>query len=186
MLACLASGGVNAAPSGHSEGQSVDTHELQQYLHLRIPLSKAMDVRVVEATTDGVRLSAPLAPNINHRETVFGGSASAVAILSAWTLLYVRLEKEGISTRVVIQRNTMNYDRPITGEFVALSSIPGSTTWQKFLTTLKRKNRARISVSTVLHCNGEKVGELQGDFVAHRHNGEADARHVFHPGREAS
>src|SRR6266540_3523639 len=56
----------------------MDLAVLQKYLHDHIPLSKAMDVEVVEATDDGVTLAAPLAPNINHRETVFGGSASAV------------------------------------------------------------------------------------------------------------
>jgi thioesterase domain-containing protein len=70
----------------------VDRWELAQYLHEHIPLSRAMGVEVVEATWDGVSLRAPLAPNINHRETVFGGSASAVAILAAWALLYVRLQ----------------------------------------------------------------------------------------------
>lgn len=86
--------------------------ELQEYLHAHIPISKSMGVEVIEANGEGVKLSAPLAPNINHRETVFGGSASAVAILSAWTLLHVRLKQEGIGSRVVIQRNVMNYERP--------------------------------------------------------------------------
>ncbi|MFB3040360.1 MAG: YiiD C-terminal domain-containing protein, partial [Candidatus Poribacteria bacterium] len=69
----------------------MDLSALEEYLHEHIPLSKAIGVKVVEADSAGVTLSAPLAPNINHRETVFGGSASAVAILAAWTLLYVRL-----------------------------------------------------------------------------------------------
>ena len=52
-----------------------------------------MGVEVIEAAWNGVTLRAPLAPNINHRETVFGGSASAVAILAAWAILYVRLQQ---------------------------------------------------------------------------------------------
>ena len=57
--------------------------ELQTYLHQHIPLFQAMQVTVVEASLQQVVLTAPVAPNINHRETVFGGSASAVAILAA-------------------------------------------------------------------------------------------------------
>ena len=53
--------------------------KLEQYLHDHIPLSKAMQVAVVSLTTDAVVLSAPLPPNINHRDTVFGGSASAMS-----------------------------------------------------------------------------------------------------------
>lgn len=69
--------------------------ELQQYLHEHIPLSRAMQVSVVRAAQEGVVLSAPLAPNINHQETVFGGSASALAILAAWSLVHVRLQASG-------------------------------------------------------------------------------------------
>src|SRR3989344_2448014 len=63
-----------------------------------------MEVTVVEASPHQVVLSAPLAPNINHRETVFGGSASAVAILAAWSMLHLRLSAEGLGSRLVVQR----------------------------------------------------------------------------------
>jgi thioesterase domain-containing protein len=124
-----------------------------------------MRVEVLEATLERVTLYAPLAPNINHRNTVFGGSASALAILSAWALLYVKLKNESIGSRVVIQKSTMEYFRPITGGFMALSTMQDSA-WLKFVDTLMRKSRARISVASVLLCDGEKVGEFAGDFVA--------------------
>jgi hypothetical protein len=61
------------------ESPAVDRCELEHYLHEHIQLSQDMGVEVVEATWGGVTLQAPLAPTINHRETVFGGSASAAA-----------------------------------------------------------------------------------------------------------
>ncbi len=144
----------------------MNTQALQQYLHEHIPLSRAMEVQVIHATAEGITLSAPLAPNINHRQTVFGGSASAVAILAAWALLYVRLEQVGLKSRVVIQKNTMYYERPITSAFTAVSFSPDSASWQKFIELLQRKNRARISIAVTLHCDGAQVGMLEGDFVA--------------------
>jgi thioesterase domain-containing protein len=139
---------------------------LQRYLHDHIPLSRAMEVEVVEATDNGVTLAAPLAPNINHRETVFGGSASAVAILSAWTLMYLRLKSEQINARIVIQKNTMAYERPITGTCIATATIPDTTAWRRFVETLRRKSRARFTVRSILYRDAEKVGEFEGDFVA--------------------
>jgi thioesterase domain-containing protein len=143
-----------------------DLGQLQQYLYVNIPLSKAMGVEVQEAGLERVTLFAPLEPNINHRKTVFGGSASAVAILSAWTLLYVRLCGEGIDSRIVIQKNTVNYKSPITGGFTAVSEMAGGPVWDKFVKTLQRRQRARISVTATLYCEGQRVGELCGDFVA--------------------
>jgi thioesterase domain-containing protein len=144
----------------------MDREELEQFLHECIPLSKAIGIEVQEATIERVILAAPLTPNINHWATVFGGSASAVAILAAWALLYMRLRQAGLNSRLVIQKNTMTYDRPIADKFVATSSIDNPSDWQKFQEVFKRKKRARISVAVTLRCNGEKVGQMLGDFVA--------------------
>ena len=146
----------------------MDVPVLQRYLHDHIPLSKAMDVQVVEATEDRVTLSAPLEPNINHRDTVFGGSASAVAILSAWTLMYLRLKSEGFNVRIVIQKNTMTYERPIAGRFTASATLSDPALWHRFVDTLRRKSRGRFTVHSVLSHDSEKAGEFEGDFVAWR------------------
>ncbi len=127
-----------------------------------------MDITVVEVDRRSVVLSAPLGPNINHRETVFGGSAAAAAILAGWALLHTRLNHDGLRYRIVIQRNTMNYERPIRNTFVAVSAIQDSSVWENFIHSLQRKHRARISVMVKLFCEEEKVGELEGVFVAFR------------------
>lgn len=140
--------------------------ELERYLHDHIPLSKAMAVSVVEVHSERIVLGAPLAPNINHRETVFGGSASAVAILAAWSLVHTRLAEAGIANRLVIQRNSMDYQLPIFGEFTARSFIARPEAWQLFLRMLARKGRARVTVSAVLEFDGRTAGRLEGEFVA--------------------
>jgi thioesterase domain-containing protein len=140
--------------------------ELEQYLHDHIPLSKAMGVAVVSADADSVILQAPLAPNINHRETVFGGSASALAILAAWSLLHTRLQGKGIDARLVIQRNTMEYDKPIFGEFTARSSLEQDDNWTKFTRMLERRGRAIVTIISVIEHAGQVVGKLSGEFVA--------------------
>lgn len=140
--------------------------QLERYLRENIPLTRAMQVAVVEAGDDGVVLSAPLAPNINHRETVFGGSASALAILSAWALLHVRLRDPGVTSRLVIQRNTMDYRLPIEGAFTARSALTRPEDWEKFRRALARRGKARITVSSVLEFEGRAAGYFSGEFVA--------------------
>jgi thioesterase domain-containing protein len=143
----------------------VSPAQLEQYLHEHIPLSRAMQVSVLEVGHEEVVVAAPLAPNINHSETVFGGSASAVAILAAWALLHTRLHDAGITGRLVIQRNSMAYRLPIQGDFAARSSVSAEA-WQKFLRMLARKDIARITVSATLEYMGQAVGDFQGEFVA--------------------
>ncbi len=144
----------------------MDAGELEAYLHAHIPLSAAMQVSVRAVERDGVTLAAPLAPNINHRETVFGGSASAVAILAAWSLLHTRMLADGIAARLVIQSNTMDYDKPIFGEFTARSSLAEPDQWPRFMRMLARMRRARLRVHSVLESEGAVVGRLAGELVA--------------------
>jgi thioesterase domain-containing protein len=140
--------------------------DLERYLHEHIPLSKAMQVSVVSVDTNGVTLRAPLAPNINHQDTVFGGSASAVAILAGWSLLHTRLAGAGLTSRLVIQRNTVNYDLPIAGPFTARAFIRTPAAWESFVVMLGRKGRARLTVSCILEYDGRSAGRFEGGFVA--------------------
>jgi thioesterase domain-containing protein len=144
----------------------VTSDELQSYLHNHIPLTRAMQVSVVSVEPESVLLSAPLAPNINHRDTVFGGSAATLATLAAWCLVHTRLLAAGKPSRLVIQRNTMSYDQPIAGDFTARAVIPRPETWEPFMRLLERKGRARIAVSSELLFDGHVVGRFEGDFVA--------------------
>jgi thioesterase domain-containing protein len=139
---------------------------LQEYFHKHIPLSEAMAVEVEAATPQVVRLVAPLAPNTNHHGTVFGGSASAVAVLSAWGLLHVALVDADINAELVVQKSSMSYELPITGKFTSESMAPVPEKWQRFLTTLSKYKRARISIRSILNCDEKKVCEFEGDFVA--------------------
>jgi thioesterase domain-containing protein len=140
--------------------------ELQHYLHGHIPLSKAMQVSALAVSSESVVLSAPLRPNINHRDTVFGGSASALAILSAWSLLNVRLSEQPVSFRLVIQRNIMEYLAPMSGEFTATSSLKAPQSWERQLRMLERKGAARFTVIAELWCAGKDTGNFSGEFVA--------------------
>jgi thioesterase domain-containing protein len=144
----------------------MDKSELQRYLYANIPLSKAIGIEVVEIAAGGITLSAPLGPNVNHAGTVFAGSASAVALLSSWALLFIGLKNEGIAGRGVVQKNSMTYDLPITGMFSAFAAAPDSAVWQKFIDTLKKKKRARIRLESMLYCDGANVGKMEGEFVA--------------------
>jgi len=87
-------------------------------------------------------------------------------ILAAWSLLHVRLLEEGVVCEIVIQSNQMDYDRPITGAFTAVSSLADTSVWPDFLKILTRRKRARIEVQSLLTFDGAVAGRLKGRFVA--------------------
>ena len=138
---------------------------LTDYLHRNIPLTAAMAARVQHLADDRVEIAAPLAPNHNHAGTAFGGSLSTLAIVSGWALLLHALRAAQIPHRLVIQSSSCDYLRPVTADFRAESRLPAEDR-ERFLQTLLRRGRARISVKSILTAGGETVAEATGNYVA--------------------
>ena len=140
----------------------------EEYLHAHIPLSKAMGVSVVESSPEKVVLAAPLLPNINHRETLFGGSASAIAILAAWTRIHLCLSVFGGGYRLVIYRNEMTYERAVAGAFTVTSLARNDPDWARVHNMFVRHGKARITATATLDYEGETACRLTAEFVALR------------------
>jgi thioesterase domain-containing protein len=139
--------------------------QVRDYLYQQIPLSQAMGVEVDHATTKAVALRIPLGPNINHRETAFGGSISAAGILSCWTLVHLRLAELKIPTRLVIHKNKMIYREPIAGDFESVCRFDDQTAWDQVLTMLERWGKAKLQLQASLLSDGKEAAEFQGSFV---------------------
>jgi thioesterase domain-containing protein len=81
-------------------------------------------------------------------------------------LLHVGLRRAGIDAHLVIQGNSMHFERPITADFSARSALAQPQAWEPFMHALQRKGRARIGVAVALACAGSAVARLDGEFVA--------------------
>lgn len=142
--------------------------ELTTILHRDIPITRAMGVAVLQAEPGCTQLSAPLAPNINHMGTLFGGSANTLATLAAWSLLYLRLEEQPLPSHIIIQRGLMHYQQPVKGDAVARCQFTDAARWARFARTLERHGRARLTLHAEILDNGLACAQFEGDFVAVR------------------
>lgn len=140
--------------------------QLQRYLHEHIPISRPLGVRVLAAGPELVRLAAPLEANLNHRQTAFGGSLSAVAILAGWSWLYLRLGGPGFTGRIVIQHHSVDYVAPAEGDFVASCAGAGPEPWARFERTLARRGRARVTLDVDVQVEDRLVARCRGRYVA--------------------
>jgi thioesterase domain-containing protein len=141
--------------------------EVEAYLKDHIPLSAAMDIDVVEAGPRGVTLSVPLEPtNVNHRSTAFGGSVAALATLTGWTLVHLRLRDEGIIAQTVIQSSSVQYDAPIHGNFCAISQSVEERAWKRFTRAVTKHGKGRLHVSVNVTADGETAATFTGAYVA--------------------
>lgn len=145
--------------------------DLERTLHAEIPLTRAMGVTVARFDAAGLTLRAPLAPNINHKSTAFGGSLATLATLAGWGLLQLLLREHSPVT-VVIQESSVQYLRPVAEDMQAICSMPQARELEKFLRMLVRTGMARIELEVLIPAGGETAVKFRGRFVAldkHRH-----------------
>jgi thioesterase domain-containing protein len=140
--------------------------KITKYIHDHIPITFHLGVKVKTYDGRSVVLFAPIAPNLNHRNTAFGGSLSAVAILSGWALLHLKLKEHGIRSRLVIQKSSFEFSDPIDEDFDATCSMPSNDLFEKFLRSLKKYRKARIQLKSKITSASGKAGLHEGTYVA--------------------
>jgi thioesterase domain-containing protein len=138
--------------------------ELQSLLNQEIPLSKALGVTVLEAGSNIV-LSAPLAPNINHKQTAFGGSLYSVAVLAGWSSIWARMQEDGIKGHIVIAGSEMEYKESVDGDFVARCGGPDPDEWERTLEIYERWGKARVSLEVSVETQGKQKVIFRGDYA---------------------
>jgi thioesterase domain-containing protein len=148
--------------------------DLERYLHDHIPLSRALAVRVEHVGPELVRLSAPLAPNLNHRRTAFGGSVASLAILAGWSWLLARLADRSPVPRLVIQDQTVEYLEPILAAFEATCPAPAEASWRRFLRALDGRGRGRLELAAEVTSEGRVAARFRGLYVAIDATGSAE------------
>lgn len=148
----------------------IDTARLQKLerlLHAEIPLSRAMQVRVLRFDRTGLALGAALAPNLNHKKTAFGGSLNSLATLACWGLIQLLRPEPATAMTVVIQESRVQFLKPVARDFEALCALPAAHKLEKFLHMLDRKGRARLELEASIPASSGMALSFQGRFVAY-------------------
>jgi thioesterase domain-containing protein len=138
----------------------------EEFLHARIPLTRAMGLHVVTDAEGGFSVAAPVALNSNHLDTAFGGSINAVATLAAYGLLWLELRDERAD--VVIRQSSIRFLRPIRATISATCAPPDAAELTAFKATLRAKGKARMALHVQVRENDAVAAELQATFVAVR------------------
>lgn len=138
--------------------------EIEDYFHRKIPLTKAMEVRVDRWSGGQLVLTAPLEPNHNHMGTAFGGSLSALAMLAGYGLIWLVLGDQ--EAHVVVRRAAISYSRPVRGELRAVCMAPGEPEITRFREQFACKGKSRMTLRATVEEDGEIAVEFEGTYVA--------------------
>lgn len=147
--------------------ENMSPRALEDYLRKKIPLSRAMEVSVVENGPTRLVLEAPLAANINHLGTAFGGSLHALPTIACYSTLWTIMYEAGIEGHVVVKRSEANYRQPVKGRLRAVCLRPSTAIVTQFMNDLRRHRKARMNLEAIVEGeNGKPAVEFAGTFVA--------------------
>jgi thioesterase domain-containing protein len=137
--------------------------ETEQFFYDKIPITRAMGVRVTRYDGNELRLAAPIALNHNHLGTAFGGSLSALATLAGYGLIW--LEMGDKTAHVVIRNSQLSFRRPVRGEIVAICRRPGEDELWVLKDAFAQHHKAKISLDVTIEEEGLVAVEFRGVFV---------------------
>lgn len=140
--------------------------ELEDFLKQQIPLTKALQVKVIPLANDEFELLAPLAPNHNHMGSAFGGSLSTLLILSGYTWLYHFVHSQGLKVHVILKSNSTEFNIPVEEDIRIRCLQPANSQIEKFMEAYSRKGLARISLRTQIITSKGIAANFEGEFVA--------------------
>lgn len=143
------------------------TGAFERQLLADIPLARAMQLRVVAADGDRLRMAAPLAPNINDKGCAFGGSIASLMTLAGWGLIVLRLSSLGRRCDVYVQDSTLRYLAPVWTDLDVEARLAPGESWDAFVAALDARGRARLRVvCRIAGSDGADAVAFEARFVA--------------------
>jgi len=147
----------------------MDLAQLTQLLQQQIPLSRALGITLTDYRDRRLSVSAPLAPNINHKQTAFGGSLYSVAVLAGWALVNLRLSEYSTQLQqraeVVIYHSDMSYLAPVNHDFVATVRQSEPLRQARFIERLLRHGKSSCLESIEIFQQDMLKARLNAKYV---------------------
>ena len=137
--------------------------DLQAIWYQQIPLSKAMDMRIVDFADNTLTCCASLAPNVNVHGTAFAGSLYAVQALTGWGMMHLQLQLHELDASIVIANGQIDYAKPVAEEIVVSCSFAGQ---EAAMDNLQKSGKGRFQLtSKVQLSDGSSAGSFFGLYA---------------------
>ena len=151
---------------GRREG--VPGYDVNAYLARRVPITRAMGIRLRAFDATGVTMTAPLKPNLNDKGIAFGGTLASILALSGWALTDLSLRRAGEVADVLIAAATTEYLAPVAAQIVARCPLPPPEDLTAFLNAYRLRGRARLRLKAFIETKAGPAARFDAVYIARR------------------
>ena len=142
-----------------------DLAALNDTLAQRIAITQALGIKAERYDGNQLTLSAPAAPNLNDKATVFAGSLYSAAVLCGWGLVFLKLREAGLDADIAVYHADINYLKPATGDFRAVCVAPEPAALADFLEALDANGKARLTLVAEIRDPRRRVASFTGKYA---------------------
>ncbi|MFT6190397.1 MAG: thioesterase domain-containing protein [Oleispira sp.] len=134
-----------------SLNQQQISEKLKQFFLDHLPITQFMGLEVESYDGDTLILTAPLEPNINDKQTAFGGSLYNAAVMACWGMVYLKTQEKNIDCNQVVAEGSMKYIAPVSGRIRAICHAPSEGGLAEFFENFDLKGRAKITLEAAIY-----------------------------------
>lgn len=127
------------------------SEKLKKFFIDHLPITQFMGLDVESYDGDTLILTAPLEPNINDKQTAFGGSLYNTAVMACWGMIYLKTQEKNIACNQVVIEGSMKYIAPVDGRIRAICHAPSEEELTSLFDHFERKGKARISLEAAIY-----------------------------------
>lgn len=123
-----------------------------------------MQLQLISCNDNKLIARAPAQPNLNDKQTIFGGSSSALMTVCGWSLIKFNLEQRQFSNDVVIANAQTRWRSAQKDEL--LITAEADISWPAISEKLNQKQKTKINVHTkVDSAYHKRCTVMTADFV---------------------
>lgn len=143
----------------------INKNKLDEFLQTHVPASQYMGIETLNYDNNALTLRAPLEPNINDKQTAFGGSLYCTCVLACWGMLYLKTQEAGLKCDQVVTESNISFLAPVSGEIIASCNSPSDDELAEFFKKYEEKGRARLSLKSSIESNGVNAVTFSGSYA---------------------
>ncbi len=141
------------------------SQQLSDFFKTHLPITQFMEMDVESYDGNTLILHAPLDPNINDKQTAFGGSLYNASVMACWGMLYLKTLEANLKCNQVVTKGCIEYKAPVQGDIRAICHAPSTDELDKFKKSFSQKGRARITLKATIECSGKLAVEFEGTYA---------------------
>ena len=142
----------------------MNCQEFTTFLQEQIPLTAAMQLQTDFFSKEKIRLSVPLAPNKNDKNTGFGGSIACLLTVCGWSMMYANFQTQFPDAKIVVQKSELRYLAPITDDFYAGCQCTDIAVKESVCENLQRHGKGKLSLHIDCYCKDVLSATLDGTY----------------------